>query len=83
MIILSSTICKTRKRRDLGRISSINPQALFLDKQSSRVHQQRLRTVGALHAGDGSAGNFSGLLAHDLNYQTGWHSVFYDVAPVA
>jgi hypothetical protein len=21
------------------------------------------------------------LLAHDLNYQTGWHSVFYDVAP--
>ena len=50
---------RTRKRRDLGRISSINPQSVVPRRPASRVHQQRLRTLGALHPGDGPGGDFS------------------------
>jgi hypothetical protein len=71
----------TRKRRDIGRISSINPQALFLDKQhrvwTSSDYGRLVRYTPETDRLEIS----TGLLAHDVNYQTGWHSVFYDVAP--
>ena len=70
-----------RKRRDLGRISSINSQALFLDKRhrvyTSSDYGRLVRYTPETDRLEISPG----LLAHDLNYQTGWHSVFFDVAP--
>jgi hypothetical protein len=72
---------RTRKRRDVGRISSINPQCLFLDKQhrvwTSSDYGHLVRYTPETDRLEMSPG----LLAHDLNYQTGWHSVFYDIAP--
>ena len=72
---------RTRKRHDVGRISSINPQALFLDKRhrvwTSSDYGRLVRYTPETDRLEISPG----LLAHDLNYQTGWHSVFYDVAP--
>jgi hypothetical protein len=72
---------KTRKRRDIGRISSINPQALFLDKRhrvwTSSDYGRLVRYTAETDRLEISPR----LIAHDLNYQTGWHSVFYDIAP--
>jgi hypothetical protein len=72
---------RTRKRRDVGRISSINPQALFLDKRhrvwTSSDYGRLVRYTPETDRLEISPA----LLPHDLNYQTGWHSVFYDVAP--
>ena len=72
---------RTRKRRDVGRIGSINPQALFLDKRhrvwTSSDYGRLVRYTPETDRLEISPG----LLAHDANYQTGWHSVFYDVAP--
>src|SRR5438552_2343399 len=72
---------RNRKRRDIGRISSINPQALFLDKRhrvwTSSDYGRLVRYPPETDRLEISPG----LLPHDLNYQTGWHSVFYDVAP--
>ncbi len=70
---------KKRERRDLGRISSVNPQALFLDKR------HRVWTTsddGKLVRYDPDRDRLEhapGVLPHNPNYQTGWHSVFYDV----
>ena len=72
---------KTRKRRDIGRIGSINSQALFLDKKHRvwttsdygrlvRYDPQKDRLEHSPFA-----------LPHNPEFQTGWHSVFYDVAP--
>jgi hypothetical protein len=71
----------TRKRRDLGRVSSINSQALFFDKRN-RVYTSNDdgRLVRYTPETDRLEIS-SGPLPHDLDYQTGWHSVFYDVAP--
>ena len=72
---------RTRKRRDVGRISSINPQCLFLDKQhrvwTSSDYGHLVRYTPETDRLEISPNH----LAHDLNYQTGWHSVFYDIAP--
>ncbi len=71
----------TRKRRDVGRISSINPQALFLDKRhrvwTSSDYGRLVRYTPETDRLEISPG----LLPHDMSYQAGWHSVFYDVAP--
>jgi len=69
----------TRKTKDLGRIGSINAQALFLDKK------HRVWTTsdyGHLVRYDPAKGRIEFSpepLPHNKVFQTGWHSVFYDV----
>jgi len=70
---------KRRLRRDVGRIGSINAQALFLDR-GHRVWTTD--DYGRLVRYDSETGRLERspyLLPHDGAYQTGWHSVFYDV----
>jgi len=72
---------RTRQRRDIGRISSINPQALFLDKQH-RVWTSSDYGRLVRYSPDTDRLDISPvLLPHNADYQTGWHSVFYDIAP--
>jgi hypothetical protein len=72
---------KTHTRRDAGRIGSINAQTLFLDRR------RRVWTTddyGHLARYDPERDRIERspfVLPHDPEYQTGWHSVFYDVAP--
>jgi hypothetical protein len=71
---------KTRKRRDIGRIGSINAQTLFLDRK------HRVWTTddyGHLVRYDPERDRLERspfVLPHNPEFQTGWHSVFYDVA---
>jgi hypothetical protein len=71
---------KTRARRDLGRIGSINAQTLFLDRK------HRVWTTddyGRLVRYDPQTDRLERspfILPHNPEFQTGWHSVFYDVA---
>ena len=70
----------TRTRRDIGRIGSINAQALFLDRKH-RVWTSS--DAGRLVRYDPEKDRLETspyILPHDEAYQTGWHSVFYDVA---
>lgn len=70
-----------RKRRDLGRIGSINAQALFLDR-SHRVWTTS--DYGRLVRYDPQRDRLEHsptVLPHDTTYQSGWHEVFYDIAP--
>jgi hypothetical protein len=70
---------KTRARRDVGRIGSVNAQALFLDKK------HRVWTTsddGRLVRYDPDQDRLEWspyVLPHNPEFQTGWHSVFYDV----
>jgi len=74
---------KKRLRRDVGRIGSINAQTLFLD------HKHRVWTTddyGHLVRYDPEKDRLERspfVLPHNPQFQTGWHSVFYDavVAP--
>ncbi len=67
-----------RKRTDLGRIGSVNPQVLFIDKK------HRIWTTsdyGRLVRYDPAVRRLIHspyLLPRDDRYQTGWHNVFYD-----
>ena len=67
-----------RTRRDIGRIGSINSQALFSDRR------HRIWTTddyGHLVRYDPEKDRLErshAVLPHDPNYGTGWHSVFYD-----
>ncbi len=69
----------TRKRRTIGRIGSVNAQTLFLDKK------HRVWTTsdyGRLMRYDPEKDRLETspyVLPHDPDFQTGWHSVFYDV----
>jgi len=69
----------TRTARDLGRIGSVNAQALFAD----RLH--RVWTTddyGRLVRYDPETDRLERsrqVLPHNPDYQTGWHSVLYDV----
>jgi hypothetical protein len=72
---------KTRKHRDLGRISSINPQTLFLDKKHRVWTSSDYGRIVRYDPETDRLETSPNFIAHDLNYQTGWHSVFYDVAP--
>ena len=71
---------KNRTRRDVGRIGSINAQTLFLDRK------HRVWTTddyGHLVRYDPEKDRLEHspfVLPHDPEFQTGWHSVFYDVA---
>lgn len=69
---------KTRSRRDLGRIGSINPQVLFLDRKhrvwSTDDYGHLVRYDPATDRIETSPF----VLPHNPQFQTGWHSVFYD-----
>src|SRR5262249_21709051 len=72
---------KTRTHRDIGRIGSINAQTLFLDR-SHRVWTTD--DYGHLVRYDPKQDRLERspfVLPHNPEFQTGWHSVFYDVAP--
>ena len=72
---------KTRKHRDVGRIGSINGQTLFLDKRhrvwTTNDYGHLVRYTPETDRLEIS----TDILPHNPVYQTGWHSVFYDVAP--
>jgi len=72
---------KTRTRRDVGRIGSINAQTLFMDKKH-RVWTTDDYGHLVRYTPETDRLEISPLtLPHNPAYQTGWHSVFYDVAP--
>lgn len=69
---------KTRTKRDLGRIGSINSQIIFLDSQH-RVWTSS--DQGRLVRYDPDKDRIETspyILPHNPQFQTGWHSVFYD-----
>ncbi|MBZ5582415.1 MAG: hypothetical protein LAQ30_09485 [Acidobacteriia bacterium] len=72
---------RTRRRRDVGRIGSINGQTLFLDRKhrvfTTNDYGHLVRYTPETDRLEISPG----ALPHNPAYQTGWHSVFYDVAP--
>ncbi len=72
---------KTRKHRDVGRIGSINGQTLFLDRKhrvwTTNDYGHLVRYTPETDRLEISPE----ILPHNPVYQTGWHSVFYDVAP--
>jgi hypothetical protein len=72
---------KTRQRRDIGRIGSINAQTLFLDKKhrvwTTNDYGHLVRYTPEKDRLEISPQ----ILPHNPVHQTGWHSVFYDVAP--
>ena len=71
---------KRRTQRDLGRIGSINSQALFLDKHH-RVWTTNDYGHLVRYDPERNRLEMSPLaLPHNPVTQTGWHSVFYDVA---
>jgi len=70
---------KKRQRRDLGRIGSVNAQALFLDKRH-RVWTTNDDGRLVRYDPDRDRLELSPFqLPHNPLFQTGWHSVFYDV----
>ncbi len=72
---------KTRKARHVGRIGSINGQAVFLDRRH-RIYTSNDYGHLVRYTPETDRLEFSPEpLAYDRGYQTGWHSVFYDVAP--
>jgi hypothetical protein len=70
---------RARKRRDLGRIGSVNSQAMFID---SRHRVWTASDYGRLVRYDPEKDRLEispSVLPHNPVFQTGWHSVFYDV----
>lgn len=68
-----------RARRDLGRIGSVNAQALLMD---SKHRVWTTSDYGRLVRYDPEQDRLEWspyVLPHNLEFQTGWHSVFYDV----
>lgn len=67
-----------RRRRDIGRIGSINSQALFMD---SRHRVWTTNDYGRLVRYDPEKDRLETspyVLPHNPQFQTGWHSVLYD-----
>ncbi len=71
---------KSRQRRDIGRIGSVNAQVLFMD---SRHRIWTSSDYGRLIRYDPERDRLETspyILPHNPEFQTGWHSVFYDAA---
>jgi len=69
---------KNRKAKDLGRIGSVNSQALFMD---SKHRVWTASDYGRLVRYDPDKDRLETspyILPHNPEYQTGWHSVLYD-----
>jgi len=71
---------KSRQRRDIGRIGSVNAQVLFMD---SRHRIWTSSDYGRLIRYDPERDRLETspyILPHNPEFQTGWHSVLYDAA---
>ena len=69
---------KKRTHRDVGRIGSVNGQVLFLDKKH-RVWTSSDYGHLVRYTPETDRLEFSPMvLPHNPEFQTGWHSVFYD-----
>jgi len=72
---------KKRARRDIGRIGSVNSQALFLDRKhrvwTTSDYGHLVRYTPETDRLEMSPF----ILPHNPEFQTGFHSVFYDAAP--
>ena len=71
---------KKRTRRDVGRIGSINGQALVLDKKH-RVWTANDYGELVRYSPDTDRLEVSPVKVAKAPYQSSWHGVFYDVAP--
>jgi len=72
---------KKRTRRDIGRIGSVNSQALFLDRKH-RVWTTSDYGHLVRYTPESDRLEMSPFtLPHNPEFQTGFHSVFYDAAP--
>ncbi|MGD0921168.1 MAG: hypothetical protein ABSA70_05300 [Terriglobia bacterium] len=74
---------KKRTRREVGRLGSINSQVLFLDK---RHRVWTTNDYGHLVRYDPQKDRLEVspfVLPHNPEFQTGWHSVFYDAVAAA
>lgn len=70
-----------RQARDLGRISSVNPQAIFIDRRHRIWTTNDDGRLVRYDPGKGRMEIAPTPLPCDREYQDGWHNVFYDVAP--
>ncbi len=68
----------TRRRRDLGRIGSINPQVLFIDSLHRVWTSSDYGHLVCYDPGSDRIHITPTRLPYDRRYQTGWHSVLYD-----
>jgi len=72
-----------RRRTDLGRIGSVNPQAIWLDQRGwAYTTNDDGRIVLCRPTSDGWDLRESDVRAPHAPYQTGWHNVVYDVVQV-
>lgn len=70
---------KERRRRDLGRLGSVNSQAIFVDRRH-RVWTSNDDGRVVRYDPDLDRLEESPYILPHPDFQTGWHSVFYDVA---
>ena len=70
-----------RSRRDVGRIGSVNAQALFMDRSHRVWTTDDYGRLVRYDPGTGRLERSPYVIPHEGGYQTGWHSVFYDVTP--
>ena len=71
---------KKRARRDVGRIGSINAQTLFLDKKHRVWTTSDYGHLVRFDPARDRLEHSPFVLPYNPEFQTGWHSVFYDVA---
>jgi hypothetical protein len=71
---------KKRSRRDMGRIGSVNSQALFLDKHHRVWTTSDYGHLVRYTPEKDRLEHSPNVLPHNPEFQTGFHSVFYDVA---
>ncbi|MBU7004348.1 MAG: hypothetical protein HXS50_02190 [Theionarchaea archaeon] len=69
-----------RKREDVGRIGSVNAQAIVTDLNHRVWTTDDYGHLVRYDPEDGRIRTSPFVLPHNQAYQTGWHSVFYDVA---
>ena len=67
-----------RRRHDLGRIGSVNSQAIFTDSWHRVWTTDDYGHLVRYDPEEGRIRVSPYVLPHDERYQTGWHSVFYD-----
>jgi len=72
---------KKRTRRDIGRIGSVNSQTLFLDRKHRVWTTSDYGQLVRYTPETGRLESSPFVVPHNPQFQTGFHSVFYDVAP--
>lgn len=69
---------KTREKRDLGRVGSINSQIIFLDSRHCVWTSSDYGKLVRFNPDKDRLEMSPYTLPHNPQFQTGWHSVFYD-----